>query len=91
MGDVTKLPVKKTSGSEDEIDEAFFIGLLKLCREYGVNIQRGGQVQFMTGSGPHPKMVARYLLHTVDAREVAVEKLEHDPKTGGYQVITVRD
>lgn len=99
MGDVTKLPVKvrgkKPSDSEEEQRE-FFKALLRLCREYGVDIQRGGQVLFMEkGSGKPgvqwPGLYARYLLHTVDSNEVAVETLNIDPKTGGYRVITVTD
>ena len=87
-GKVTQLPVKKPK-AEDE-HEAFFRALLLLCREHGVDIARGGQVQFMVKeTGMHMK--ARYLLHTVDSHEVAIERLEHDPKQIGYQVITVRD
>lgn len=92
---VRKIVKGKKPGTELH-EREFFKALLRLCREYGVDIQRGGQVLFMEkGSGKPgvqwPGLYARYLLHTVDSNEVAVEQLNVNPKTGGYRVITVSD
>lgn len=82
MAGVTKLHPEK-----DE-HEAFFSDLVTLCKKHGVHIQRGGQVFFVKGRAD--KILARFLLHTVDEKEAALETLQHDPKKLGYQIITVK-
>jgi hypothetical protein len=82
MAGVTQLHPKK-----DDKHEPFFRELVNLCKKHGVHIQRGGQVFFVQGRAD--KISARFLLHTVDEKEAALETLQHDPKQLGYQVITV--